>query len=197
MRQEERREQTIRLLLEATEALVREKGCHAVTMKDIMTESGMSKGAIFHYVKSKDELFVWLLQKRLDDTNQQFQLETEQVPATFEGPMSRIAESIQAFGHSQDVTNKVFMYLLGKEEDPIVGEALRQYDERSVAMARQWIEVGQQHGVIPQAVDAAHTAELFVMLTLGLRVRSSMPLKTPAFGARDLAKLMARMLQEG
>ncbi|MCR2805867.1 TetR/AcrR family transcriptional regulator [Paenibacillus soyae] len=196
MKQEERREHTIRLLLETTEGLVREKGCHAITMKDIMERSGLSKGAIFHYVKSKDELYVWLLQKRLEETNRQFHLEVASGPPTFEGPMGKIEESIQSFGNPQDVTNKVLMYLLGKEDEPIIAEALRQYDERSVSLSRQWIEVGQQHGVIPPSVDAAKTAELFVMLTFGLRVRSSIPQGGGAvFGAEELSSFMARMLQ--
>src|SRR5689334_22421219 len=39
MKQEERRQQTTRQLLEATKALIGEKGCHVITMKDIMERS--------------------------------------------------------------------------------------------------------------------------------------------------------------
>ena len=67
MKQEERRKQTIRLLLDATKELIREKGGHSITMKDIMDQSGLSKGSIFHYVKSEDEIFVWVLQDRLEN----------------------------------------------------------------------------------------------------------------------------------
>lgn len=195
MKQEERREQTIRLLLQTTEELVHEKGCNAITMKDIMEKSGLSKGAIFHYVKSKNELFVWLLQKRLDETNERFLLEVDRGQRNFDGPMEKIAESIKTYSNPNDVTNKVLMYLLGKEDEPIIADAMRQYYERSVSVSRQWIEIGQKYNVIPHSVDAAKTAELFVMMTFGLRVRSTIPLDSAVIQAEDLTSLMVRILQ--
>lgn len=94
MKQEERRQQTIRLLLDTTKGLIQEKGCHSITLKDIMDKSGLSKGAIFHYVKSKDEIFVWVLQERLEETNERFMNEVEQGRQTFDEPMQKISESI-------------------------------------------------------------------------------------------------------
>ncbi|WP_244226785.1 TetR/AcrR family transcriptional regulator [Paenibacillus protaetiae] len=75
---EERREQTTRPLLDSIKELIREKGCHSITMKDIMEKSGLSKGVIFHYVKSKDEIFAWMLQERLEETNDHFMNAVEQ-----------------------------------------------------------------------------------------------------------------------
>ncbi len=139
MKQEERRQQTTRLLLDTVKELIREKGCHAMTMKDIMDRSGLSKGAIFHYVKSKDEIFVWVLQERLEETNTQFMNEVELGRRSFEEPMRKIAESILQYENPQDVTNKVLLYLLGKEDQPVIAEALQQYYERSMELSRQWI----------------------------------------------------------
>ncbi|MDQ6423452.1 TetR/AcrR family transcriptional regulator [Paenibacillus sp. LHD-117] len=195
MKQEERREQTKRLLLETTKELVREKSCPSITMMDIMDRSGLSKGAIFHYVKSKDEIFVWLLQERLEETNEQFMLEVEQGRRTFDAPMQKITESLLAYANAQDITNKILMYLLGKEDDPIIAEALKQYYERSVLLSRQWIEMGKQYGVIPESVDAGKTADLFVMMTFGLRVRSSIPFVTSDFQAQDVSSFMIDILQ--
>lgn len=55
MKQEERRQQTIRRLLDTTKALIEDVGCKSLTMKDIVDRSCLFKGAIFHYVKSKNE----------------------------------------------------------------------------------------------------------------------------------------------
>jgi AcrR family transcriptional regulator len=163
-------------------------------MKDIMEKSGLSKGAIFHYVKSKDEIFVWLLEERLEDTNGRFMEAVEQGNGTFDGPMGQIAQGMPALEDAQDVANKVLMYLLGKEDQPAVAEALQRFYERSVHLSRQWIAVGQQHGVIPASVDTDKTAELFVLLSLGMRVRSSFPVGPAAFTAQDFTSFMARIL---
>jgi len=194
LKQEERRQQTKSLLLDATKLLIQEKGCHSITLKDIMDRSGLSKGAIFHYVKSKDEIFVWVLQEKLEDTNDRFMNEVEQGRRTFDAPMLHISESISAYENA-DVTNKVLMYLLGKENDPIVADALHQYYERSVALSRQWIQTGQQHGVIPETIDAGKAAEMFVLLTIGLRVRSSIPGISAAYTAQDFTAFIADFLR--
>lgn len=197
LKQEERRQQTIKRLMDTTKALIMEKGCHSITMQDIMSRSGMSKGAIFHYVKSKNEIFVWVLQERLEETNESFMNEVEHGRQDFENPMQRIQDSIIAYEDPQDVTNKVLLYLLGKEEDPLVAEALKQYYERSAYLSKRWIETGQRHGVIPEYVDAEKTGDMFTLVTLGLRIRSSIPQARAAFKAQDLGEFISGILNRG
>ncbi|MDT3428894.1 AcrR family transcriptional regulator [Paenibacillus forsythiae] len=195
MKQEERREQTIRQLLDATKELLRDRGCHSITMKDIMEKSELSKGAIFHYVKSKDEIFAWVLQEQLEEINKHFMNEVMRVPQTFDGPMQVISSHLAALEDASDMTNKVLMYLLGKEDEPPLAEVLKKYYEQSVHFSREWIGSGQRHGVIPESVDPDKTAEMFVLLSLGLRVRSSLPINTTAVAARDLSAYMASILK--
>lgn len=195
MKQEERREQTIRQLLQATKELLQQRGCHAITLKDIMEQSELSKGAIFHYVKSKDEIFAWVLQDRLEETNRRFMDEVKASPATFDGPMHIIARNLTALEDVEDVTNKVLMYLLGKEDEPAIAEVLKHYYERSVYFSKQWIVSGQQHGVIQESVDPDKTAEMFVLLSLGLRVRTSLPKQHFSCQAEDLSAFMGSVLK--
>jgi len=159
-----------------------------------MDRSGLSKGAIFHYVKSKNELFVWVLQERLEETNDHFMKAVEHGRQTFDEPMQKIKDSIMAYENPHDVTNKVLLYLLGKEEDPMVAEALKQYYERSVYLSKLWIETGQRHGVIPDTVDARKSADMFTLMTFGLRIRSSIPLDQVIFNAQDLSAFIGDIL---
>ncbi|OPH59039.1 TetR family transcriptional regulator [Paenibacillus ferrarius] len=194
MKQEDRRQQTIQLLLQSTKVLIAEKGCHAFTLKDIMDKSGLSKGAIFHYVKSKDEIFAWVLQERLEETNERFMNEVKQESPSFDGPMQQIVGRFASLSDTNDVTNKVLMYLLGKEDQPAVAQALNQFYEQSVHYAKLWITTGQQHAVISAAVDAGKTAELFVLLSLGIRMRTSMPQASSAFHIQDYSAWMTQIL---
>lgn len=195
MKNEDRRKQTIRQILDATKELLREKNCHTITMKDIMEKSELSKGAIFHYVKNKDEIFAWVLQDRLEEINEQFMKEVEQGEKTFDGPMLTITSNLAALENANEVTNKVLMYLLGREDEPAVAEVLHRFYQRSVHLAKQWIVIGQQHGVIQESVDSERTAEMFVLLSFGLRVRSSF-LKVPvSYTAQDLSSFMAATLK--
>ncbi|KIL38747.1 TetR family transcriptional regulator [Gordoniibacillus kamchatkensis] len=196
MKNADRRKQTTRQLLDAAKELLQEKSCHAITMKDITERSKLSKGAIFHYVRSKDEIFAWVLQEQLEEMNDQFMNEVNRPQKSFEGPMQTIADNLQTLGDAHNVTNKVLVYLLGKEDEPGVAEVLRHFYERAVQFSRQWISIGQRHGVIRESVDPDKTAEMFVLLSLGLRVRSSLQIGASLFTAQDLASFMSGMLKK-
>ena len=195
MKQEERRRNTIRLLLDTTIALIAEKGCHLLTMQDIANAAGLSKGAIFHYVKSKDEMFVWVLQEQLEQTNNRFLDEVASGCRTFAEPMKAISDSISSYGEAGNVTNKVLLYLLGKEDQPLIAEAVQDYYKKSVQLSQSWIETGQQYGVIPPSVDAAKTADMFVLLTFGMRMRAAIPVDGPAFTGADFTAFITSILQ--
>ena len=195
MRRENKRASTKRLLLEATRELIREKGCSGTTLADIMERSGLSKGAIFHYVKSKNELFYWVLQERSEDIDARFQAAAERPERSFEGPMQEILARLPELTNPQELSNQVLMYLLGKSDVPDVREALARHYEQALRQARRWIEAGQDAGVIPPSVNPAYTAELFMLISFGLRMRGAAGGEPAAFGVDEFAKLMTASLQ--
>ena len=69
MKQEEKSLMSRNKILEATGALFAEKGFDATTMQDIMARSGLSKGAIYHHFKSKEEIMQALGDKMFFDNN--------------------------------------------------------------------------------------------------------------------------------
>lgn len=194
MKQELRRQQTTQLLLDTTKKLIQEKGCHSITMQDIMDRSGLSKGAIFHYVKSKDEIFAWVLQEKLEDINQRFMEQVNRGKKEFAGPMRQITENLPTLQDPKEITNQVLVYLLGKSGQPEINDVLMSFYQHSVNLSRHWIATGQQHGVIPESVETNKTAELFVLITLGLRMRSFLATTDFTFNADDLSSFLTEML---
>ncbi|WJH36007.1 TetR/AcrR family transcriptional regulator [Paenibacillus sp. CC-CFT747] len=138
-----------------------------------------------------------MLQQQLEATNDRFQQEVQSGNHTFEGPMQRIAEGLSELEEPQSVTNKALMYLLGREDQPLVAEVLAAFYERSLSLSKHWIVTGQEHGVIPVSVDAERTSELFVLMALGVRVRSSLPVGQGERRKGDFARFIADMLQAG
>ncbi|WP_340014807.1 TetR/AcrR family transcriptional regulator [Paenibacillus sp. FSL K6-1318] len=198
MKNEDRRKHTTAQLLGATKELLQEKACHAITLKEIMERSGLSKGAIFHYVRSKDEIFIWVLMEHLETVHSAV-LSTiaEADIKTFEGPMQIIAANLVGLEEQGSMTNKVLLYLLGKEDEPQVSEALQQFHDRSVNYSMQWIELGIKHGVIDSSINAEQMGELFVLLSMGLRVRTSMHTSGRShLNSTDIANFMSTMLKQ-
>lgn len=193
MKQEERRLQTKKLLLDTVKSLIQSKGCESITMADIVNTSGLSKGAIFHYIKSKDELFAWVLQDRLEHINERFMKQIDKNP-NFEQPMKQIADSLWELEDKADITNQVWMYLLSKADQPVVGEVLTQFYDQSYSYSKAWMEQGQTHGVISKNLDTKKTAEMFTLMSFGIRVRSAIPGVEVSFGISDYISFIHQQL---
>lgn len=187
---------SFQLLLSTTEELIKEKGCHQTTLQDIIKRSGLSKGAIYHYVKSKDELMGVLLKRRFEQIGAQFYAVVHQGDQDLEGPLTAIWDGLRHIHDPKDVTNLIFIYLLSKKDDPAIGEMLKQIYERSVKNSQEWIELGQKGGVIPAGLDAKKTATMFTVLTYGIRVQTVVSPQTPSFSADDLFRILHQTLSK-
>ncbi|MBD1373930.1 TetR/AcrR family transcriptional regulator [Hazenella sp. IB182357] len=163
---------TKHLLVETTKVLIMEKGCNRVTISDIMERSGLSKGAVYHHVKSKDELLALILQERLEKINKRFFLEVNPDKPEFEGPLYQIVHDLPLLTDPNELTNQIFMYLISRNDQPMVKEILRSFYEQGIQNSKEWISQGQQAGVISSSVDKEKTSELFTLITYGLRIRS-------------------------
>ncbi|MBT2724315.1 TetR/AcrR family transcriptional regulator [Bacillus sp. ISL-46] len=194
MDRESKRQQTKQLLLDVTKELVHEKGCSKMTLSNIMERTGLSKGAIYHYVKSKDELLAMVLQERIEDINDRFFSEVEKGNKELEGPLKEILQNLPTLQDPQDATNQIFIYLLG-QNDEAVRHVIRQFYDQAVTLSKQWIVVGQQNGVIPLSVNTDKTAELFILLSHGLRIRSAISTDSYAFNTDDFSTLITDILR--
>lgn len=194
MKQQERREQTIQTLLSATKQLIIENGCDSTTLNDIMKKSSLSKGAIFHYVKTKDEIYTLVLLERLEEINDRFQKQVKKEKKEFEGPLHEITKKMMSLNEPKEITNQILVYLLSKTGRPEVDYALKEFYDQSISLAQQWIKIGQDHNVISETIDTIKTGELFVLLSLGLRMRAYLPTEEKAFQDDDFIELIKSTL---
>jgi AcrR family transcriptional regulator len=184
-------------ILDTAEQLIREKGCRKTTLQDIIERSGLSKGAIYHYVSGKDELFGLILQSKVEQMNLQFDSVVSQAaPREAMGPIRFVAQSMADQTEDQDVSNKIFIYLLSQIDNPKVAAILRKLYRYALQTATQWIETGQKAGAIPQSVDAAKMAVMFMVFTYGLRVQNVIAESSDSrVELNDIFNLIFRSLQ--
>jgi AcrR family transcriptional regulator len=158
-------------ILLATEELILEKGCRNTTLKDIIERTGLSKGAIYHYVSSKDELYGLILKTKIEQVNDKFNQFISQ--STEDAPDSGRFGVASQFFHSRqnpnDAGNLIFVYLLSQDDEK-VKSILKSVYQYSRATGIQWIEMGQKNGVIPPTIDAEKMSDLFMTFSYGLRV---------------------------
>lgn len=190
-----------KLLLETAQRLIGEKGCRSTTLQDIMLSTGLSKGAIYHYVKSKEQLFGLVLAKQVEEVNEAFH-QAVQRSSNLTGPLLAIAEGLSSLQQNDGTANLIMTYLLSQKDKPGISDVLRQFHERLTETAAYWIETGQRGGVIDQTLDAFKTAEQFVMLSYGMYMRNIMMADAGitaerSFGANEFYAQMLSILQGG
>lgn len=182
-------------IMDAAEALIEEKGCRPTTLQDIIQRTGLSKGAIYHYVSSKDELLGLVLKSRVEQMNARFN-ETVNRPDTegLENPLRLIAEGMVRSTSHRDVSNKIFIYLLGQIDNPKVAQTVREVYDYTMRICTGWIEVGKAHGVIPASVDSVKIAESLVVFMYGMRVQNTIHQEQSKMTVEDLIGFMSRSL---
>ncbi|RKP51546.1 TetR/AcrR family transcriptional regulator [Cohnella endophytica] len=187
---------SFQVILDATEQLIREKGCRQTTLQDIIAKTGLSKGAIYHYVTGKDELLGLVLKSRIEQINAKFH-EVVNSPASqgLENPLKLIAAGIVQTSHPEDVTNKIFIYLLSQMDNPKVSEIMTGVYQYTLSTCTQWIEVGQKFGAIPDTVEKTKVAEGMLMFMYGLRVQNTIRQEEGSMNAQDMMQFMFRSLQ--
>ncbi len=70
-REERRRQEYRRLILQAAEKVVARKGTDAMTMDDVAREAAFSKATLYHYFRGKGELILELLENYFEEFNRE------------------------------------------------------------------------------------------------------------------------------
>lgn len=134
----------------------------------------MGKGAIYHYVKSKDELFAIILESGLEETNEHFFDSVAQAVSQEKDDMELIktlSKRLHEFTGGNDAIRLIYIYLLTQENNPTVAQILNRYYETSIMMSKRWIEVGKEHNVIPEHIDAEKAARMLNIFKDGLLIQ--------------------------
>ncbi|MDO7907695.1 TetR family transcriptional regulator [Paenibacillus sp. JX-17] len=159
---EEYKEQKKREILNTAIAVFTRKGYTDTTMKDIVEESGMSRGAVYSYFSSTEEMMVAIL--GLLDTENQEQLQTAVNADSQAGVWDRIENFIQE--GIQDIDNQkrgltpalyeffLNLYRQGKSYSLVAGR----YDaalEMFAGLFQRGVDAGEFKPLVPVWVIAA------------------------------------------
>jgi len=156
-------------LLKAAETLFSRKGYYDTSMDEIVAESGLSKGAIYGYFKSKEELFIALQDKQLE--------------ASLEELRSTFAPSDSARIKLERIVDVAFTSMIGASKQacrislefdmaaPRMKAVERRRERRFKAVRDFLAEIiaeGVERGEFRQDVDADSAALILLALADGL-----------------------------
>lgn len=185
---DERKEQIMRAAIK----VFSKRGIFGTKMSMIAGEAGVSHGLLYHYFKSKDELFITLVQWSMDEARHALS-DIYDVPGT---PLEKITLLTSMILQEDD--NSHFMLIQqARTSDGVPEEAKRIIESYSIhAFVDQLMplfEAGQQAGEIA-AGDLRELVACYLSVLSGLMTLKSQ--EDPSY-APPRAELLLRMLTNG
>lgn len=190
-----KREATYRQLLEAGMKCFSAKGFTSTTIGDIVSQTGHTNGAFYVHFKTKEQLFLQVLDYQMQITSGWTDVPKAYSPAdtTLEEvvaiTLTRLGEMLQGVDNWIIVLADFYQHT---KQDPDIQNRLREQYTRWVSGIERFIRVLQEQGWIAKEKDALLTAKQVIAFNEGFTVFSKL------FGETDtkahlqgLVKLMS------
>jgi AcrR family transcriptional regulator len=164
-------------IIEAALACFSRKGYHNTTMDDIVAESGLSKGSLYWYFESKDDLFASALTSVFVDVGQEAVAALEQC-TTASDKMRAVARAATGFSRAAEGLFNLFLEFWAssprrEEASQLWVGLLAQYKDVVVEIIEEGIQTGEFRPVDAEqlvwAMMAAYDGlAAYIMLMPGL-----------------------------
>jgi AcrR family transcriptional regulator len=168
---DERRDQ----ILSSALSLFATKGLAATKISDIALKTGMSQGLIYHYYKSKEEIFTWLIGTALQKMNDAA-LNLEKLPISAKEKIIIAIEGLlKGFDQNADTANYYFLITqtaLSESYPEEAKEIIRTQNDVKYEVITRILKQGQMDGTIHNH-DAKEMAILFFSSINGLALNKA------------------------
>ncbi|MCM3124777.1 TetR/AcrR family transcriptional regulator [Mesobacillus sp. AQ2] len=174
---EEYKERKRQEILQSAHACFAKKGFEASTVDDIVAQSGLSKGAIYNYFKSKDEIYLALMDGQTRESGTKF----AKAIAERSTALEKLDFLVDAYlgNDPNDAENKDealvhFEFRLYSTRNPELKKTLTErYKNFFVTLLAGIIEEGQGSGEFDIHLDPATYADIFWAMVNGVTLQAT------------------------
>lgn len=169
-------------ILAAAECVFGSKGYAAATVDEIARQAGISKGSIYNYFESKQELFAELfLQAVLDDEAQIEELVRQDMPARekFDQFLQLMFHRFTKYEHLGRLVLEFWSTAAAEGGEGPFAKAFHQMYERYRARIVDLFEQGQAEGDFVLEYGADVSASLFVAAMDGMSLQTLLNVRPP------------------
>ncbi|TXK73855.1 TetR/AcrR family transcriptional regulator [Paenibacillus sp. N3.4] len=185
-------EQTKKRVADAARALFAKKGYKATSIEDIVEATGSSKGNIYYHFKSKEGLFLYLIEEWDHEWEMKWQ-EKESLYTTTIDKLYGIAEQLVTDDLSHPLTKAADEFFNNEEKTSEVEERITEMVARHLTFNQKLIQQGIDNGEFKQE-NVENLALILESLIIGL---SQLSRKSNREGALALYHLAVKVLLHG
>ncbi len=154
-----------------------QKGYKEVTMSELVKESGLSKGAFYHYFNSKEELYKHSMEMFMDHYLDSFTLEfdenrtlRENLKSLYEA-FSPVSDQLNMSSDEKaESLSNYLIFLQSLMRKPEFRKKMEDYNKNFNLQFSQWIQKAQQKGEISAGLDADLLARHITSLMKGIGI---------------------------
>jgi AcrR family transcriptional regulator len=160
-------------ILKAAEHVFAVKGFHKATIQDIAKDAQYAAGTIYLYFKDKDDLYLALLEKKIQDMLSSIQDKVGRMSGTSEKIRSLVEEQLAYFAENQDFFRIYFSERQGVRwtiKDKIPASAVNNFMQHMDYISGI-IKKAQDEGVIRKDFDSRQLASVLTSMINALILR--------------------------
>jgi AcrR family transcriptional regulator len=173
---EEHKENRKHLLLDSALKCFASRGYESTTIDDIVHEAGVSKGMFYNYFRSKEEMYLELLENRTSEWFAELRLEF----ATCRNSAEKLKLLVQRFREwplnverRQSLSIQLEFILYSSRSEELTGMMRNRY-ERHIEFLEKILEEGKNSGEFPANLDPRSFAAAFWALRDGISLHYTM-----------------------
>ncbi|HEY66092.1 MAG TPA: TetR/AcrR family transcriptional regulator [Caldilineae bacterium] len=161
-------------ILQAAMACFARQGYHRTTMDDIVHESGLSKGSLYWYFKSKKDLFLAIIDAWISDINRTLQELSQMEEMTWTDRLRRAAELIAMdIAKQRDFASLTMEFWAEMQQDEQVRERLVRIYNETLDVLQRFIAAGIKAGEF-RPIDPRAAAAVLIAAFDGMMLQWSM-----------------------
>jgi AcrR family transcriptional regulator len=155
-RREREKEQRRSAILRAARKEFFEKGFRSVTVENIARRAELSKGAIYLYFKSKEEIYAQILLRDIDKLHERVETLLDTSKSASEN-LRQFSEAYAAFFISDRELFRIFMNFMIQHNavhfTPNINDHIVRSTNQTVSIIEQMLQMGIERGEFPQELD--------------------------------------------
>ena len=181
-------------LLRAAEAVFVERGYEKASVDAILERAGLSKGTFYFSFAGKEDLFLQLLDTRLDAPVRELMELTRSSPA--ETPTAdRVSQGLaEIFSGQRPLILLLHEYWAAAARNPHIANRFRKRQQGLRAALASALSARHERTGVPMTMPAAQLAEAFIALASGLSMDA---VTEPAAVTADLFGEIASLVYDG
>ncbi len=149
-------------IFDATLKIGNEKGFHAMSMRDLSEETGLSMGALYAYFSSKENLMVMLQRNGRDSFQQALELSVREGASPLEN--LRMVIKTHLFLSEAMLPRFYFTYMEGKNLNKVEKKIAVEHELLSDGILADILKEGQKQGIFKSQPHSLTTALIKAML---------------------------------